>query len=239
MKILAIDSSSRNISLSIMQADKILIDFNKRMDFGSSKIISYIDSYLKKLSLSIEEFDVFTVGSGPGSFTGLRISFSIVKAFSLALNKPIISIESFFSIAYPFRHKQKRIAVISDARRNLIYAATFSTHNGILRKEAKERLTSIEDFLKQKKEYFFITPDENILKSILNKYPQLEVYPKQVYPNARFLLELAKEYYIKKRFTSLDKLEPLYLHPKTCQIRGQMTEVRGQRAEGRRERGEG
>jgi len=219
MRLLDVDSSSQNLSLGIIEENKIIFEFNKRAVLGSSKIIPYIEAYLKKLSLNLDQFDAFVIGSGPGSFTGLRISFSIIKGFSIALNRPVISIDSFFSIAYPFRQRQQRIAVISDARRNLIYAATFLANNGILKKETKAYLFDMEDFIKRKRDYFFITPDESILKDILNKYPQLKFYPKEVYPNAKFLLRLAKEYYVKKRFTPLEKLEPLYLHPKTCQVK--------------------
>lgn len=225
MKLLAIDSSSENLSLGIMHTDKNLLEFNKCMPLGSSKILPYLDAYLKKLSLDLKQFDAFVLGSGPGSFTGLRISFSIIKAFSSALNKPVISIGSFFSLAYPFKQTQQKIAVISDARRNLIYAATFLAHSGILIKETKECLISMEDFIEHRENYFFITPDEHIRKNILRKCPQLKFYPKNVYPNVKFLLELAKGYYIKKRFTPLDKLKPLYLHPKTCQIK--IVESRG------------
>jgi tRNA threonylcarbamoyladenosine biosynthesis protein TsaB len=189
------------------------------VSFGASKIPFYLRCYLKKISLDLESFDAFVVGSGPGSFTGLRISFSIIKAFSLALEKPVISLGSFFSLAWPFTGEHHRIAAISDARRNFIYTAFFAVNKGVLELQTKEKLLTIEDFAKNHKDYLFITPDECLRHKFTNLYPKANFYPQNIYPRAKYLLQLAEDYYIRKDFTPLDKLEPLYLYPKTCQVK--------------------
>jgi len=81
MNILAVDSSTHNTSLCIECDGEVRFDFNRRLKFGASKLINFIDKALKKSSLGLEDIDTFLVGKGPGSFTGLRISFSIIKAF--------------------------------------------------------------------------------------------------------------------------------------------------------------
>jgi tRNA threonylcarbamoyladenosine biosynthesis protein TsaB len=226
MNLLAIDSSSQNLSLSIIWQGEILADFNRQMKLGASKIIFYIDKYLKKPPFDLKKIDAFVIGSGPGSFTGLRISFSIIKGFCIALSKPAISIGSFFSLAYPFRNKENKIAVISDARRNFIYAASFAAHKGQLKLKERERLTTLENFIKHRQDYLFLTSDENIRLKASALFPGLNFYPHSIYPKAKYLLEIAKSCYAKKNFTPIDKLEPLYLHPKTCQIISQTTEDR-------------
>ncbi|MCM8831622.1 MAG: tRNA (adenosine(37)-N6)-threonylcarbamoyltransferase complex dimerization subunit type 1 TsaB [Candidatus Omnitrophica bacterium] len=217
MNLFAIDTSTENISFALSWNDNTIINYNKRIKFSSSKIIGYIDRYFKKFKIDFKKIEALVVGNGPGSFMGLRISHSIIKAFSLAWKKPIIAIGSFFSIAYNFKDK-KRIAVLADARRNLIYAATFKTVSSKLIQEQKERLTLLDDFVKEKKDYFFVTYDENLRLQILQNYPTLNFYKKNIWPSANNLLEIAKDYYKKNRFTNIERLEPLYLHPKTCQI---------------------
>jgi tRNA threonylcarbamoyladenosine biosynthesis protein TsaB len=219
MNLLAIDASSENLSLSIMWKNKILFNFDRRIRFGASSIIAYLDKYTRRFSLKLNKFDAFIVGKGPGSFTGLRISFSIVKGFCLSLGKPIITIGSFMSIAYPFRESHDKIAVISDARKGFIYAASFIVKEGLLKQEHKERLVVLEEFVKSKNDYFFITYDEYLKNKFLNLNPRPELHKKNVYPQAKYLLALGIDYYTKKRFTPLATMEPLYLHPKTCQIR--------------------
>lgn len=219
MNLLAIDASSQNISLAVKAKGRLIINSNQKKQFGASLLIENIDKQLRKHRLGLNEIDAFVLGAGPGSFTGLRISFSLVKAFILALNKPAISIGSFFSCAYDLRNKAKRIAVISDARRNLIYGATFEAKAGAVKIQTKEKLYQLEQFIENKNDYFFVTYDRALRKQIIAMSSKINFYPKDVYPQAKNLLIAAEACYNKGKFTTIDKLKPLYLHPKTCQIR--------------------
>lgn len=219
MNLIAIETSSENISFSAMRDGRIVSDFNHRLPFGASKIVFYIEKQLKQASPSFDNIDAFVIGSGPGSFTGLRISFAVIKAFALALQKPVIAINSFYSVAYPFIARHKRIAVISDARRELVYAGSFIVKNGMLHSEGHPKLEKFEEFVKIKKDYFFITYDSSLRQKVCEQYPYVNFYRGMSFPCAKHLCFVAKDYYNKKRFTSLEKLEPLYLYPKTCQIR--------------------
>jgi len=46
-----------------------------------------IDKLLSRNSFSIEGIDLFSVGLGPGSFTGLRIGLTTMRAMALAIKK--------------------------------------------------------------------------------------------------------------------------------------------------------
>jgi len=216
--ILALDASSENISLYLKKGEKEPFDFNSRIKFGASKLPGIVDKALRKLDLDLRDVDTFLIGSGPGSFTGLRVSFSLFKAFMVSLGKPVYSVGSFFSCAYPYRNKHENIAVVSDARKNLIYLAGFKSKNGILRKIKKERLVSIEELVKEKKDYFFVSYDLHLREKILRFAPQVKFSPKAVYPKAKYLIEAVKMLNISE-FSRVDKLIPLYLHPKICQIK--------------------
>jgi tRNA threonylcarbamoyl adenosine modification protein YeaZ len=220
MNILAIDSSSKNLSFACFGNGKILFNFNRCYSFGASKLVYFLDKNLKKSHIELKDIDVLALGYGPGSFTGLRISFSVVKAFALALKKPIITTESFYLMAYPFAKTHKKIAVISDAKRNLIYGCSFKVKNGEFCKEQKERLTTLEEFARDRKDYFFISYDMDLRKALLDINPKISFYEKAVYPKASHCLSKIERMYKKGKFVNIDKLEPLYLHPKTCQVRG-------------------
>lgn len=219
MNILAIDSSSENLSISMLNQGKVLFDFNQCLKFGASKLVSFIDINLRKYHINLDAIDVFALGLGPGSFTGLRASFSVVKAFMIALKKPTVCIESFYSMAYPFVRKYGEIAVISDAKRGLVYAASFLAERSVLKKEAKTSLVTLKDFARSKAEYFFVTYDEHLYGQLSELNPKINFNQKIVYPKAKYYLEIAQSLASKKRFVSIENLEPLYLHPKTCQVR--------------------
>ena len=220
MNILAIDSSSQNLSISLLWQGKVLFDFNKHLKFGASQLVYFIDKNLRKHNISLKNIDIFAIGQGPGSFTGLRVSFSVIKAFMVSLNAPAVCIGSFYSMAYPFIKGHKKIAVISDARRGLVYAATFIVKNNLLQREVKEHLSALRDFVRGKSEYFFITCDEYLYKELSKINPEINFSQTVAYPKAKYYLKIAQKLAEKKKFIAVSDLEPLYLHPKTCQIRG-------------------
>ena len=235
---LAVDATSRNLSLYIRYGENKAININRKIKFGASQLISYIDKSLKKAKIDLSTIDAFVIGSGPGSFTGLRISFSVIKAFMMAKEKPAIAIPSFYSCAYPLRSKSRNLAVVSDARRGLIYLSCFKVKCGNLTKEGRERLITLDELIKIGKKHLFITYDSHLRDKILSLNPKVNpvrsaelkgkkintsngvnFYLKDIFPKAKYLMPLAELYYNKSKFTALDKLKPLYLHPKTCQIR--------------------
>ena len=219
MNLLAIDTSTNNLSFCVSCNDKVVIDVNRKIRFGSSQLISLLGKEAKKAKIDLKNIDTFVVGEGPGSFTGLRISFSIVKAFSLAYKRPVITVGSFYSCAYQVGKKLKKIAVIADARRNLIYCGGFESNCGKIRRTRKERLMTVRECIMEFKDYQFITYDTHLRRQFLDENPNLSFFEKYSYPRARYLLPAALELLNKKKFVPLSRLRPLYLHPKTCQIR--------------------
>jgi tRNA threonylcarbamoyladenosine biosynthesis protein TsaB len=167
----------------------------------------------------LKDFDALVVGRGPGSFTGLRIGFSVAKAFSVSSGIPVISLGSFFSIAYGFRGRYDKIAVIGDARKGLAYTAAFAVKKGKIAITEKEKLCDLASFIKNKDGYFLVTSDANLIEQSRKLGACSLFHPAPFYPDAKNLAMLAQDLFVKKKFTPLDKLEPLYLHPKTCQIR--------------------
>jgi len=77
----------------------------------------------------------------------------------------------------------------------------------------------LEQLIKIDKKYILITYEPELRDKILSLNSKLNVYPKDLFPKAKYLIPLAELYYNEGRFTSLDKLKPLYLHPKNCQVR--------------------
>ena len=85
MIILSIDSSSKCLSVALKIDNSI--DQNCVNDERASKVILIeIDKILKKYHIKRETIDYIVFNRGPGSFAGIRNSFSIVKAFNLTNN---------------------------------------------------------------------------------------------------------------------------------------------------------
>src|SRR3989338_6792184 len=86
--ILAVDTSSRVLSVSISGGRKKIFEANlEGVPRHSERLIGLIQKGLKRQGLKKKDLEIFVWGLGPGSFTGLRIGLSMLKGFTLGLGK--------------------------------------------------------------------------------------------------------------------------------------------------------
>lgn len=218
---IGVETSTEMISLAGIRGQEVIFNINRKNKKGASEIIPSLSGILEKRGLAFKEIGCFVVGAGPGSFTGLRISFSVIKGLSLSLNKPALAIGSFNSIAYKVRSFSSRIAVISDARRNLVYGALFKVNSrGTVLRQRKEDLYVLRDFVESYgKEYLFVSPDGSVRDDVKSMRLGAKVYPGAVYPDALSLLMMSRYYSGKRSSPGGSGLEPIYVYPKECQIK--------------------
>jgi len=219
LKILAIDTSTERVSVAVSDSTGKIYSMNRYKQKGASQAFLFMRALLEKRSIPVSALDAIALGSGPGSFTGLRISFSIVKALTVVCQKPVIARSSFEICASQVPESRKRIAVVSDARRNLIYGAVYRRSDGGLLSDGKVGLFTLKGFVQKNKDCLFLTYDESIKEMLENYRPHLAVHDTFVYPRAKNLIVLAQHYYHQKEFVSLPKLTPLYLYPDDCQVK--------------------
>lgn len=127
MKILALDSSGPNCSVSLVDDEKIIANFNINNGITHSEtLVPLIDELFKFSKMSINDVDAFACSIGPGSFTGLRIGIATIKGFALSLNKPVISVPTLLSLAYNVPHFDGIVCTVLDARNDNVYSALFN-----------------------------------------------------------------------------------------------------------------
>ncbi len=101
-----------------------------------------------------------------GSFTGLRIGISTVKAFSDVTNIPIIGISSLESLAYNIK-KDGLIACMIDAKNDNIYFALYNLENNVytlIEDPCANSISSIMNILKKyKNEYITFVGDGSVV----------------------------------------------------------------------------
>ena len=125
MKILAIDTSSKICSVSILEYNNVIIEkHNDDEKTHSQKLMPLIDELLKESNLTLDNIDLLACSQGPGSFTGIRIGISTVKAFADVKNIPIIGITSLESLAYNVTNSGL-IATLIDAKHDNVYFALY------------------------------------------------------------------------------------------------------------------
>ena len=127
MNILVIDTSGPACGVAVAQAGKIVCEL--QLTSGrthSQRVMPMVDTALALCELTPADIDVFGAVVGPGSFTGVRIGVSTVKALAQATGKPCLGVDALEALAYGACGFVGTIAPMFDARRSQVYAAAFA-----------------------------------------------------------------------------------------------------------------
>jgi len=127
MIVLGIDTSSYTNALGIVDDGNVLAELNITAVTSSiANITIHIDKALKKANIGLGDIQGIGVGSGPGSWTGIRISVTVGKMLAFSLNKPLVGIPTLEILAYAVRDKlHSVIAVIDVGAGDTVYAGKY------------------------------------------------------------------------------------------------------------------
>lgn len=113
MKCLAIDTSGKHLTVAVIKDQEEFVKFIEDDKVKHSEnLMPTTEGLLDAADTSLKDTDFLAVVVGAGSFTGIRIGISTVKALCFAEKKPFLSITSFDTIAYN-EEKGKVMAVIN------------------------------------------------------------------------------------------------------------------------------
>ena len=91
----------------------------------SGKLLPAIDYVMKEAALSPPDLEVATLTAGPGSFTGLRVGLSALKALTLACGTPIYAVPTLDALAHPYRNAPEIVLPVIESRRDEFFHAIF------------------------------------------------------------------------------------------------------------------
>ena len=219
MKALSIDCAISRLMISAKNDDKI---FTSIYDIGmkqSESIVPAIDYALEKVLLSPSELDYTAITLGPGSFTGLRLGISAVKAIELAYNVPVYGISTLTMHAYCFKDFELPVLAAIDANKNKYYA-NLSDKNKTILEDGDWDTDIIIKNVKKIKKLIVCGPDANKLKDIIiaqNKKIKI-LTPKTNIVTAEALFSIAEDMISKNQPGIKDFDGPLYLRASEAEI---------------------
>ncbi len=137
MLYLALETSTRNCSVALIQDQKVLAIKEAHSDqyIHSEKLHLFIEEALKYAGLDSKDLEGIAVGSGPGSYTGLRIGVASAKALAYALKIPMISAKGPELLVAGAMEQfdfdtEAILQPMIDARRMEVYTAAYDLQNG-------------------------------------------------------------------------------------------------------------
>ncbi len=213
MKILHIESSSRNCSVAVSDGAELLCLCEEVSDGykQSEKLHTFVEWALEGAEMTLKELDAISLGSGPGSYTGLRIGAASAKGFCFALDIPLIAVSSLESLVIPFLSRNYDLIVpMIDARRNEVYMAVYDGLTGEELQQAVPHILS-EDSLKEFAGKKILIVGDGAEKASAAISLSGIHYKHDIFPSAQYLIRGAVKNFNQKKFEDIAYYEPDYL----------------------------
>ena len=220
MKSLVVDAAASCMAVAAKNDDRkaaLILDIGQKQ---SQKLLSAIVFALSEVGLAPDELDYSALTSGPGTFTGLRLAFSALKAIELAHNIPIYGVPSLDVYAFPFRAFDGKVISVIDAKKDQFFAAVYE--NGVTVSGAEDTTAErVAQKLGESVRNLLCGPDAAIFAEQLKKINQelkLTVYPSQP-PSTDALFALAEEMIAEGKNPLADYDGPVYLRKSEAELK--------------------
>lgn len=147
MKILSIETSSKVCAVALMEDDKLIKEeLIEDENTHSVKLMPLVDKLLNETNTKISDVDLFACDVGPGSFTGIRIGISTIKAFLDVTGKTAVGITSLETLAYNIE-TDEIVCSLVDAKNNNVYCGFYKKENGIYKQIEDLRFDNINNII--------------------------------------------------------------------------------------------
>ena len=210
--ILNFETSSKNCSVTLSSKGQLISNFDLEDDkYRHSELLtSTIKDILAQNNVSVKELSAVAIGIGPGSFTGLRIGFSVAKGLCYPHKINLIGISSLKILANSIKNDSGDIIPMINDKGNFYFLSTFE--NGL--NEVGDPLIDQVDsnyIIRNIRENSTIVVNNqdsfNYINSIINDKVKLQYKP----ISSINMIDLSYRSYIEQKFEDLAYFEPLYI----------------------------
>lgn len=126
MNILVLDTSTWALAVAVSCQGTLAGEINSYISKNHAvRLMPAIDYLLASIDLTPRDLDLIAVGSGPGSYTGVRIGVTVAKTLAWTLKLPLLGLSSLQAIAQNQAQFDGLIVPLCDARRGQVYAGVY------------------------------------------------------------------------------------------------------------------
>jgi tRNA threonylcarbamoyladenosine biosynthesis protein TsaB len=123
--IFALDTSSKRASMAVARGGRLIVSHQGDADEKRSESVwAETDALLGEAGLTINDVDLFSVCTGPGGFTGLRVGIAAIKGLAVATEKRVIGVTSLEAVALLAAPAQQVFATVY-AYKGEVYSQLF------------------------------------------------------------------------------------------------------------------
>lgn len=203
MKVLAFDTSSKALSLAILEDKQVLAETTINIKKNHSiTLMPAIDFLMASLDWTPKDLDRIVVAEGPGSYTGLRIAVATAKTLAHTLNIELVGMSSLLALVP--RQQEGLLVPLMDARRNNVYAGFYENAKPVM-PEAHLSFAEVLEKVTDAEQVTFVGEVGPFVEQIQEQLPQASY--QESLPNAANLALWAWD----KKADSLHDFVPNYL----------------------------
>ena len=203
MKVLAFDTSSKALSLAILEDKQVLAETIINIKKNHSiTLMPAIDFLMASLDWTPRDLDRIVVAEGPGSYTGLRIAVATAKTLAHTLNIELVGMSSLLALV-PYQQEGLFVPLM-DARRNNVYAGFYENAKPVM-PEAHLSFAEVLEKVTDAEQVTFVGEVGAFVEQIQEQLPQASY--QETLPNAANLALWAWD----KKADSLHDFVPNYL----------------------------
>jgi tRNA threonylcarbamoyladenosine biosynthesis protein TsaB len=132
MKLLALDTSSLACSVALQIDNEIFNRYEEQAREHTRLLVPMIREVLGQGGTTLPELDAIVLGSGPGSFIGMRIAASVAQGLAFGAGLRIVPVSSLLAVAAEVMAVDgtSHVAVCQDAHLNEVYLGLYGRDDG-------------------------------------------------------------------------------------------------------------
>jgi tRNA threonylcarbamoyladenosine biosynthesis protein TsaB len=151
--VLGLDTSTSIASLALIAGGRVAGSLQRPATSHGAALPGALDELLRAANVSIRDVGAIAVGTGPGSFTGLRIGLSYAKGIAMASGCALVGVPGFDAMALSALERDntlddtnlgRLVCVVVDARKGEVYAALYRVVADGLEKLSEELVIALE-----------------------------------------------------------------------------------------------
>ena len=227
-RILAIETATPVQAVALVDGETLCEHRVQRVAYNhGSSLLCNVDQVLDSSAIELEEIDLFAVGLGPGSFTGLRVGLATAKGLSRAVDRPIVGVSSLAALAYgPARAcSEATVLAAIDARRREVYAGAYRWEDNALVEVLEDCAAAPKDWIDEVTRGVsgpLLQLGDGLTKyDVLRNWeaPQLRTLPGDLAsPSAVAVAKLARQVASEAGTADRISLEPNYIRPSDARL---------------------
>lgn len=175
---LSVDTSTQSGSLAVHREEQLLgMLGTSAEETYSSRLFRHLRFLLEELQLGLDQFDLFSVAAGPGSFTGLRVGLAAVKGWAEAYSKPVAAVSVLEAVAAQATTPLPLLVSVVDARRGQLFGAVYERRGADLALRGEEVVMAPEEFFESaavligQEPVALVTPTPTVIAPVLEGSP--------------------------------------------------------------------